>query len=315
MRPARHKRVRISSKVGWVRICSTAVAAMAVVALVGYGVSSVGGSHHAAASTALDASTGPSPSEGHSPELTKQLSGPLSGTGLHATKGISAAVREAISNSASTPLNGVDVSVDQGSNIDWTEVAGAGYDFASIKATEGNYYVDPDYETDAAKAVAAGMYVAPYHFANPPKSTGAAQADYAYDNTGDYKVGGNYLPLVLDIEYDPYAAENNTNECYGLSASAMVSWISSFVTEAAKDTGAAPIIYTTQDWWATCTGNSTAFTSDPLWVAAYAPGTPGLLPYGTDWAMWQYTDQGDPPASAATLTSTTSAGARRPNRR
>jgi GH25 family lysozyme M1 (1,4-beta-N-acetylmuramidase) len=276
-----------------------AVAAMAVVALVGYGVTSTGGSHPASPSTALAASTAINPAEGHSPELTQKLSGPLSGTGLRATKGISAAVREAISDSTSTPLNGVDVSADQGS-INWPEVAGAGYNFASIKATEGNYYIDPDYKADAANAVAAGMYVAPYHFANPPKSTGAAQAEYAYDNTGDYKVGGNYLPMVLDIEYDPYAAADNVNECYGLSASAMVSWITSFVTEAKTLTGAAPTIYTTQDWWATCTGNSTAFTSDPLWVAAYSPGTPGTLPYGTDWAMWQYTDMGTVPGISGT---------------
>lgn len=298
MRRARHKRVRISDKVGWVRICSAAVAAMAVVALVGYGVSSAGGSHPASPSTALAASNTFDPSEGHSPELTHQLSGPLSGTGLKSAKRISNGTNDAVTESpatsgsgTSTVLNGIDVSSDQGTGINWTDVA-ADYDFVSIKSTEGNYYVDPDYATDAKDAEAAGMFVAPYHFANPPKSTGAAQADYAYDNTGDYKVGGQNLPMVLDIEYDPYAAENNTNECYGLSASAMVSWISSFVTEAAKDTGAAPIIYTTQDWWATCTGNSTAFASDPLWVAAYSSGTPGTLPYGTDWTMWQYTSEG-----------------------
>lgn len=300
---ARHKQVRASDKVGWVRICSTAVAAMAVVALVGYGVTSTGGSHQASPSTALAASETFSPSEGHSPELTQQLSGPLSGTGLRATKGVSSAMRAAISDSASTPLNGVDVSAFQGS-INWTDVAGAGYNFAAIKSSEGNYYDDkPYYKDDVTGAVAAGMYVAPYHFANPPKSSGAAQADYAAvgadyytgSTTADYKVGGQYLPLVLDIEPDPYAAADNTNECYGFSASAMVSWISSFVTEAKADTGALPIIYTTQNWWATCTGNSTEFTSDPLWVAAYSPGTPGLLPYGTDWAMWQYTDVGTVP--------------------
>jgi GH25 family lysozyme M1 (1,4-beta-N-acetylmuramidase) len=268
---------------------------MAVVALVGYGLSSTGGAPQKAPVSQLAASTEVSPSEGHSPQLTQQLSGPLSGTGLKSVKRVSNAAMkssEASTTGTSTILNGVDVSADQGTSINWTEVAAAGYNFASIKSTEGNYYVDPDYAADAQAAVAAGMYIAPYHFANPPKSTGAAQAEYAYTNTGDYKVGGSNLPMVLDIEYDPYAAANDTNECYGLSASAMVSWISSFVTEATTLTGAAPTIYTTQDWWATCTDDSTAFTSDPLWVAAYSSGSPDALPYGTDWAMWQYTSNG-----------------------
>src|SRR5262249_17459698 len=143
-----------------------------------------------------------------------------------------------------------------GAAINWASVAAAGYQFAAIKATEGNYYVNPYYANDAAAATAAGMYVAAYHFANPPDSTGAAQADYAVQTAGNYKVGGQYLPLALDLEYDPYS----TDWCYGLSPAQMVSWISDFVTEATTLTGAAPIIYTPRNWWELCTGSSTAFS-------------------------------------------------------
>jgi GH25 family lysozyme M1 (1,4-beta-N-acetylmuramidase) len=204
---------------------------------------------------------------------------------------VSAALRTATAAAASTTLNGVDVSSAQhanGATINWTEVA-ATNQFAAIKATEGNYYVNPDYASDAAAAVAAGMYVAAYHFANPPKASGAAQADYAVANAGNYKVGGQYLPLMLDLEYDPYS----TNWCYGLSPTQMVSWISDFMTEAATLTGAAPIIYTPTQWWDTCTGNSTAFAGHVLWVPAYSSGTPGALPAGwSNWSIWQYTSSG-----------------------
>jgi hypothetical protein len=37
----------------------------------------------------------------------------------------------------------------------------------------------------------------------------------------------------------------------------MVTWISQFVAEVQSLTGQLPIIYTTQDWWSTCTGAST----------------------------------------------------------
>lgn len=279
---------------------------MAVVALAGYGFSTAGATHGTTnvGTSGLDAATSASPSEGHSPQLTKELSGPLSGTGTaRRASGISAAVRQATSSAASTMLNGIDISSAQGDSIDWQDVIAAGYDFVSIKATEGNYYVNPDYATDATAAAAAGMYVAPYAFANPydPAENGTAQqqAEYAAKNAGaaetaaEYTTGGYYLPLALDIEYDPYATQDHVNECYGLSTSAMVSWISSFMTEATTLTGTTPIIYTPQAWWDTCTDDSTAFGNDVLWVPAYASGSPGTLPAGwKTWSIWQYTSSG-----------------------
>jgi GH25 family lysozyme M1 (1,4-beta-N-acetylmuramidase) len=273
---------------------------MAAVALCGYGLLSTSAPAKTArvslSATAASLPAG-NPAEGHSPRLQQELSGPLTGTGT-ARPGsavrMSTSMQAATAAAAGTMLNGVDVSSFQhpnGAAINWASVAGAGYHFAAIKATEGNYYSNKYYAGDAAAAIAAGMYVAAYHFANPDGSSGTptAQAIYAVQHAGNYKVGGHYLPLELDLEYDPYSS----NECYGLSHSQMVSWISAFMTEATKLTGAAPVIYTTQDWWDACTGNSTAFGGDVLWVAAYSAGTPGTLPAGWNtWTMWQYTSSG-----------------------
>jgi GH25 family lysozyme M1 (1,4-beta-N-acetylmuramidase) len=318
-----HQRARRPDRSGRARAGVRLFAAMSVAALAVLGLVSAGGSARPAGTgtATLDASVTRAPAhrhvegphrhvEGHSPQLNQELSGPLTGTGA-ARPGspirVPAAMRRATAAAAGTMLNGVDVSAAQhpnglASDINWTSVAGAGYNFAAIKATEGNYYTNPFYAGDAASAVNAGMYVAAYAFANPydpaDNGTAAQQADYAaqYAGPGDgtpYQAGGHYLPLMLDIEPDPYAAQDNVNECYGLSASAMVSWISSFMTEATADTGVTPIIYTTQDWWDTCTGNSTAFGNDVLWVAAYSAGTPGTLPAGWDtWNMWQYSSAG-----------------------
>jgi GH25 family lysozyme M1 (1,4-beta-N-acetylmuramidase) len=91
---------------------------------------------------------------------------------------------------------------------------------------------------------------------------------------------------MLDIEYNP-----NGSECYGLSAFAMVSWIQDFVSTYESKTGRYPMIYSTADWWETCTGNSNAFSSTcPLVLADYnsSPGTiPGGWPYQT---IWQNSD-------------------------
>jgi GH25 family lysozyme M1 (1,4-beta-N-acetylmuramidase) len=299
-------------------------AAMAAVALCGYGLSSTGApakTTHASA-VSLSATTPPlpagNPAEGHSPQLQRELSGPLTGTGITrpgSTVRMSTMMQAATASAAGTMLNGVDVSCYQHSNcatypsgapINWASVAAAGYKFAAIKVTEGNYYPNPYYASDATAATAAGMYVAPYAFGNPYNSTTTGngtpqqQADYAVQNAAkaqnatSYTIGGHYLPIELDIEYDPYATQDKVNECYGLSTSAMVSWITSFTAEIKTKTGVAPIIYTPQPWWSTCTGNSTLFGGDVLWVPAYSAGTPGTLPAGWNtWNMWQYTSSGN----------------------
>lgn len=97
---------------------------------------------------------------------------------------------------------------------------------------------------------------------------------------------GITLPGMLDIEYNPNGAT-----CYGLSQSAMVSWIKDFVNTYHSKTTRYPLIYTTADWWNTCTGGSTAFsTTCPLVLARYA-SSPGTIP--GDWGyqtIWQNAD-------------------------
>ena len=193
----------------------------------------------------------------HSPEIQQQLS----------TSAVTAPPP------ADAGALGVDVADYQHANgaaINWPQVAAAGYKFAFVKATEGDYYANPYYGSDLAQAKSAGLYAAGYHFAIPNVSDGASQADFAVAN-GDYQPDGHMLPLALDIEYNPYGAE-----CYGLSATQMVAWLSAFTGEAQRLTGQSPIIYTTADWWRTCTGDSTAFGSSQLWVAAYRSGSPQM---------------------------------------
>lgn len=92
---------------------------------------------------------------------------------------------------------------------------------------------------------------------------------------------------MLDIEYNPYGAT-----CYGLSQSAIVNWISDFVERYKSKTTQYPIIYTTTDWWKTCTGNSPAFGQKcPLSLARYSSSV-GEIPNG--WPLqtfWQNSDK------------------------
>jgi GH25 family lysozyme M1 (1,4-beta-N-acetylmuramidase) len=60
----------------------------------------------------------------------------------------------------------------------------------------------------------------------------------------------------------------------------MVSWIKDFSDTYHASTTRWPVIYTTTDWWKTCTGNSAEFAANsPLWLARYG-STAGTLPAG-----------------------------------
>ncbi len=76
----------------------------------------------------------------------------------------------------------------------------------------------------------------------------------------------------------------------------MVSWIHDFGNTVLSRTGRYPVIYTTTDWWSTCTGNNGGFGgTDPLWLAHYASSV-GTLPAGWGYqTIWQYSDTGSLP--------------------
>jgi len=234
--------------------------------------------------TALAAARAADEALPHSPQLLSMLAGPGSGT---------------VASPAATTVTvpGIDVASFQhpnGAAINWTEVAKIGVKFAAVKATEGDYYVNPYAVSDIAAARAAGLYVTAYQFAIPNITSGAAQAQFAV-KYAKYADGTRMMPLMLDIEYDPYVSTDGTNECYGLSPASMRSWISSFVSEAHSLTHQYPIIYTTANWWDTCTDNSTAFGADPMWVAAYGVTSPPMPAGWKSWTFWQYASTGTVP--------------------
>lgn len=104
-------------------------------------------------------------------------------------------------------------------------------------------------------ATDAGFIRGGYHFAHPDSSSGATQAEYFLAHGGGWTSDGQTLPGMLDIEYNP-----SGSTCYGLSASDMVAWVKEFGETYNGKTGHYPMIYTTADWWDTCTGDSTAFS-------------------------------------------------------
>lgn len=189
--------------------------------------------------------------------------------------------------SAATYVNGMDVSGHQG-NVAWSTAYNNGARFAYVKATEGTSYRNPYFAQQYNGSYNVGMIRGAYHFALPNNSSGLAQADFFVNNGGGWSGDGRTMPPALDIEYNPYGST-----CYGLSQSAMVSWIRAFSDRVHYRTNKYPMIYTTIDWWTTCTGNTSAFAAtNPFWIARYS-STPPTAPAGSaTWTIWQYADSG-----------------------
>jgi GH25 family lysozyme M1 (1,4-beta-N-acetylmuramidase) len=216
---------------------------------------------------------------------------------------------------------------------DWSTLKSSGVSFVAIKASEGDYYTDEPpytdksvfsgYQAATAAATAAGLSVMPYAFGNPHAGNGTpqCQADYAWQEinsvTSPAYSSGLMLPLVLDIEQDPYANSDPTlgpivNSCYNQTTSGMATWIGQFLTEAQADTGRTPIIYTNSDFWSTCTGNATSFTlpgastatsfsSYPLWIADPGVTSPSFPATWSSSTLWQFNWTGTVPGVSGSV--------------
>lgn len=209
---------------------------------------------------------------------------------------VSAAVPAAGNWTPSGGVQGMDVSAWQssssgGTDVDWQQQWNLGARFVYIKATEGTTYKSAAFNDQYIGATNVGMIRGGYHFALPSTSSGAVQANYFVDNGGGWSSDGITLPPLLDIEYNPYSSLGNT--CYNMSADQMVAWIQDFSNTIQARVGRPPMIYTTTDWWQTCTGNSAAFSNNPLHIAAYNEVGPGTLPASWDfYSIWQYSSSG-----------------------
>lgn len=182
---------------------------------------------------------------------------------------------------APSTVAGIDVSAGQG-NINWSSVYGAGYRYAYVSAADGvdqNPYFASQY--DGARN--AGLLRGAYFFAEPVFESGTTHADWFLNQIG-YVADGSTLPPELDVEQNP-----NQPGCDGLSSSTWITYVSTFVAEVKKRTGADAVIYTNPDTWTSCLADTTQFhTTNPLWVADYGVSSPTLFGGWTYYTFWQY---------------------------
>ncbi|CAM00046.1 GH25 family lysozyme M1 (1,4-beta-N-acetylmuramidase) [Saccharopolyspora erythraea NRRL 2338] len=186
--------------------------------------------------------------------------------------------------SAAADALGIDVSNHNG-EVDFAKVGADGRDFAFVLATDGESFTSDLFDSQYSGAGEAGLYRAGYHFARPDGSA-TKQADRFLKTVG-YTNDGRTMPPVLDMEANPNGAT-----CYGLDDAQMEEWIKSFVGRVKEKTGREAVIYTSPSFWKECTGNSEAFTSNPLWTAEWDVDKPSKVGGWPAHTFWQYSNSG-----------------------
>lgn len=172
---------------------------------------------------------------------------------------------------------GIDVSHWQGT-IDWSKVTA---DFAFIKATQGQSWVDNHFEKNKKGAAYKGLLKGYYHFADGTDPI--KEADHFIKTIGTMDEGDL---LCLDYEINMAGAGN---------------WCRRFLDRCFAKTGVRPLLYTNEarvkaiDWKEVVDGNYA------LWVAKYGLNLPVMGPVKPSsgqwkfWLIWQYTSKGSMP--------------------
>jgi uncharacterized repeat protein (TIGR01451 family) len=203
-----------------------------------------------------------------------------------------------------TGLAGLDVSVNSG-GINWSDVAAAGYTFAYAKATQGNYSVDAEFQSNWSGMVANGITPGAYLTVDGTVS-GALQAEQFVNTVGADYGSGDLIPAIdtslLQEELDPTCTSLGSpgfppGGCITETQATTV--LGDVVSALTSDFGVAPVIYTDATIWDADLGDPSGYGADPLWFVKLGLSAPASadLPatnwFGNGWAVWQYSFTGD----------------------
>lgn len=181
---------------------------------------------------------------------------------------------------------GIDVSRWQGL-IDWSQVAGAGYEFAAVRATVGDFLQDPFFEENYNNAVSAGLLITAYHV-HVPNRPAQAQIDLLFQTLDGRRAD---LPLVMDVE-----------RVDGKTRAEITRSLKTCLRLVAEEDQRRPIIYTANWFWTTNLQRSNEWKKNDLWIANYGVNAPAIPPDWETWKLWQHTDRGSVPGVSSART-------------
>lgn len=194
------------------------------------------------------------------------------------------------SNAAASFINGIDVSIFQGT-IDWNSVAKSNVDFAIIRCATTNisdstYMADKNFSKNYSGAVSAGINVGSYMYTSAAsKSEMKSNIDSMLKTLGNRKFD---LPIFLDVEQ----ASRQT----ALGKSKLTD-ILLYGCSLIEDAGFKAGVYANYNWLTNYVDpNKIRSAGYEIWMARYPSGSYAVDPSGYDYSnmclTWQYSSRG-----------------------
>ncbi len=192
-------------------------------------------------------------------------------------------IQDAIDDANPSYVQGIDVSHWEG-DINWSEVYGAGYKFAFVKASEGVGWTDSNFVTNMNNGSDAGLLMGAYHFARPDLGNNAVDEALYFVGVARNYLKGGYLRPALDLEVGS-----------SLGKEALSNWVHTWMNTVKNETGIEPIIYVNSNYANNYLNTSVA--EYDLWIAhwTYDPSTLPNTGIWDSWDFWQYSNKGSIP--------------------
>lgn len=171
-------------------------------------------------------------------------------------------------------FKGIDISNWQ-KGINLNQLKERGYEVCYIKITEGKGYVDPCFEENYNKAIAAGMKVGVYHYWRGTSSA-IEQANNIVRTLGNKHID---CKIAIDVE-----------QTDGLSYGELNNSVLKLAEELERLIGAEICIYCNTNYARNVLDSRLGKYS--LWVAHYGVNKPGDNPIWDKWAGFQYSENG-----------------------
>lgn len=184
---------------------------------------------------------------------------------------------------------GIDVSHYK-KRINWRQVKHSGVQFAFLKATEADNFIDSRFDYNWTYTRREGIIRGAYHFFRPLVDP-AAQARHFVRIAGQ-TLHATDLPPVVDIEQYP---DFVLKEWKQINLEERIRRVRVWLEHVEQATGRTPIIYTDYYTWYELFKSTEEFIRYPLWIAHWrvnAPKVPARNWGGQGWLFWQTTDRG-----------------------
>lgn len=188
-------------------------------------------------------------------------------------------------------ISGIDVSRWQPPDLlDYQLIKDAGYKFAAVRCTIGDYYTDSKFSEHWENFGNIEFFRMPYLVVAPADSYGRkiSAAEHMQRFLGAFGDRESELPWVLDCELTR-----------GQSKAYITDLTAGVVEECNSHLGRYPIIYTRESWWDAIVYQDPLWSKCPLWAARYNPGlkspwSDGLYKFRDwqTWHFWQWTSHG-----------------------